>query len=118
LRLLQSLQHWLHIGLKLVCIFIVNCFFLVVGACIVKDLDDIDAEFLLRLIDSIIELLEYSLEIHGFLDNGMIVRDLLGIYRFLERPRILMIIQCLQYILALLLKRLLLSLSITPPIKT
>ena len=99
-------------------IFIVNCFFLVVSTSIVEDLDNVETEFLLGLISPVIELLEYSLEIHGFLDNGVIVGDLLGIHRFLERPRILMIIQCLQYILALLLKSLLLSLSISTPIKT
>ena len=98
-------------------IFIVNCFFLVVSTSIVEDLDDIETEFLLGLIGPVVEFLEYPLEIHRLLDNRVIVGDLLGIHRFLERPRILMIVQRLQYILALLLKRLLLSLSISQPIK-
>ncbi len=47
LRVLQAVEHWLHVALQLIGILVVNGLFLVIGAGIVEDLNDIEAEVFL-----------------------------------------------------------------------
>ena len=104
--LLQTLYHWLHKGLELVSILVIDGLFLVVDAGVVEDLDDVFLEVLLRPVGTLIDLARHLLQVHGLLDDLVVIGDLLGIHRLLEWPGVYVLIQLFQNVLALLLESL------------
>jgi len=110
-RLLQALQHGFHMSLELVGILVIDGLLLVVDAGVVKNLGNIRLEVFPGAVTSIHEFLLHSLQIHRFLYNLIVIRNLLGVNGLLERPRVLMTHQRFQDVLALLLECLLLTFS-------
>ena len=104
--LLQTLYHRLHKGLELVGILVIDGLFLVVDAGVVEDLDDVFLEVLLRPVGTLVDLARHLLQVHGLLDDLVVIGDLLGIHRLLERPGVHVLIQLFQNVLALLLESL------------
>ena len=59
----HAVKHWLDESLKLIGVFVVDCFLLVVLTGVVKDLDQIVLELLTRLVLALSQVLLYFLQV-------------------------------------------------------
>ena len=82
----------------------------VVDASILKYQHNVTFEHVALGVLVVLQLLTHALNPHGLLDDCVVVGSLLLSHRLAERPRILMIVQCLQNVVTLFFERLLFGL--------